>query len=243
LDVTNTVRNLVFLVSLTAAAQDASRTDPPVFHLGPDIATPFVISKAKPEFSAEAQMAKLEGGVLLSLVVDAAGQARDIHVDRPLGLGLDESAIENVRHWQFKPGTKAGMPVAVRVNEEVFFKTQRTLWDWHAVRVVFLTPEGATRPALLKSKFPATVDEEQNASVTIAFDVGPTGLPLNLRSVKSSDVKWESDILAAVRDGWRFHPGTIDGKPVTVPAWFELVRGSHSPIPPVPIPPLQKPAP
>lgn len=230
----------MFFACLAAAAQDAPGPDAAVFHLGPDIAAPFVISKPKPEYSAEAQLAKLEGGVLLSLVVDAAGQPRDIHVDRPLGLGLDESAIENARHWQFKPGTKAGTPVAVRVNEEVFFKTQRTLWDWHAVRAVFLVPEAAARPVLVKTKFPPTVDEEQNASVTIAFDVGPTGLPLNLRSVKSSDAKWESGVLAAVRDGWRFRPGTIDGKPITVPAWFELVRGSHSPIPPVPIPSLSK---
>ena len=95
----------------------------------------------------------------------------------------------------------------------------------------------ATRPILIKVKFPATVDLEENASVTIAFDVAPKGVPLNLRVVKSSDARWESELLAAVRDGWRFRPGIIDGKPATVPAWFEFVRGSHSPIPPAPIPP------
>ncbi len=207
-----------------------------MFRLGPDIAAPFVVAKAKPEYTAEALLAKLEGSVLLSVVVDAAGQARDIHVDRPLGLGLDESAVENVRHWQFKPGTKAGVPVAVRANEEVFFRTQRTLWDWHAVRVVFLPPEGAARPIVIKTKFPATVDEEENASVTIAFDVGRDGVPANASVVKSSDPKWEKDLLAALRDGWRFHPGQRDGQTVMVRAWFEFVRGSHSPIPPAPIP-------
>ena len=65
----------------------------------------------------------------------------------------------------------------------------------------------AARPVLIKAKFPATVDLEENASVTIAFDIGPKGVPANLRVVKSSDAKWESELLAAVRDGWRFRPG------------------------------------
>jgi TonB family protein len=207
-----------------------------VFRLGPGILAPFVVAKVKPEYTDEALLAKLEGSVLLSLVVDAAGQPRDVHVDRPLGLGLDESAMRNVGLWKFKPGTKGGTPVAVRANEEVFFHTHRTLWDWHAVRAIFRPPAGAARPVLVRTKFPPTVEEEENASVTLAFDVGPKGVPANVRVLKSSDAKWDVSVTAAVRDGWRFHPAVLDGKAITVPAWFEFVRGSHSPIPPAPIP-------
>jgi TonB family protein len=224
------------LACVAAAGQEIPSPQPPVFRLGPGIAAPFVVAKAKPEYSEEARLAKLEGSVLLSVVVDAGGQPRDIYVDRPLGLGLDESAVENVRHWQFRPGTKEGTAVAVQVNEEVFFHTQRNLWDWHAVRVGFALPDGAMRPVVIKTKFPATVDEEENASVTIAFDVGRNGAPGNAGVVKSSDPKWEKDVLTAVREGWRFRPGTQNGKPMMVRAWFEFVRGSHSPIPPAQIP-------
>jgi len=220
----------MLLTCFTAAAQ------PPVFRPGPEVAAPFVVAKAKPAYTEEARLAKLEGSVLLSLVVVADGQPRDIQVARPLGLGLDESAVENVRTWQFKPGTRSGTPVDVQVNEEVFFRPQRTLWDWHLVRAVFQPPTAATRPVLIKVKFPATVDLEQNASVTISFDIGPNGVPLNARVAKSSDARWESELLAALHEGWRFRPGTIDGKPARVPAWFEFVRGSHSPIPPAAIP-------
>ena len=218
------------MTCLTAGAQ------PPVFRPGPDVVAPFVVAKAKPAYTEEARLAKLEGSVLLSLVIGADGQPRDIQVARPLGLGLDERAIENVRAWQFRAGTRNGSPVDVMVNEEVFFRPQRTLWDWHLVRAVFQQPTGATRPVLMKVKFPATVELEQNASVTIAFDIGSNGIPLNARVAKSSDPRWENELLAALRDGWRFQPGTIDGQPATVPAWFEFVRGSHSPIPPAAIP-------
>ncbi len=228
---------MAVLICLSAAAQRTPDPQLPVFHLGPGIAAPFVMSKAKPAYSEEARLAKLEGTVLLSLVVGADGQPRDIQVVRPLGLGLDESAIENVRAWQFKPGTRNGSPVDVVVNEEVFFHPPRTLWDWHVVRVVFQTPHLAMRPVLLKVKFPRTVDLEDNASVTIAFNVGANGAPVALRVVKSSHTSWEGELLAAVRDGWRFRPGSMNGKPATVPAWFEFVRGSHSPIPPATIPP------
>jgi TonB family protein len=207
---------------------------PPVFQPGPDVTAPFVIAKAKAAYTEEARLAKLEGSVLLSLVVAADGQPSDIQIDRPIGLGLDENAIENVRAWQFKPGAKNGTPVAVRIMVEVFFHPQRTLWDWHLVRATFRSPALETRPALIKVKFPATVDLEENASVTIAFDISPRGIPMNAQAVKSSDARWESELLAAVREGWRFRPGIINGKPATVPAWFEFVRGSHSPIPSAP---------
>lgn len=208
----------------------------PVYRPGPDVIAPFVVAKTTPAYTDEARLAKLEGSVLLSLVIDADGAPSDVQVARSLGLGLDESAVENVRTWQFRPGTKNGRPVDVRVNEEVFFRPVRTLWDWHAIRAVFQSPGGATRPTLIKTKFPATVDEEENASVTVGFDISPKGIPAGLRVVKSSDPKWESAVVRAVRQGWRFRPGSMNGKPVAVPAYFELVRGSRSPIPPARIP-------
>jgi TonB family protein len=230
----NMVRSLWIglLACLTAAAQ------PPVYQPGPDVTAPFVVAKAPPSYTEEARLAKLEGAVLLSVVVGADSQPRDIMVARPLGLGLDEEAVENVRAWQFKPGARNGKPVAVLVKVEVFFRPERTLWDWHAVRAAFRSLNLETPPALIKVKFPATVDVEENASVTMAFDVGPTGIPVNVLIVKSSNARWENELLAAVREGWRFRPGIIDGKPATVPAWFEFVRGSHSPIPMPPVPPV-----
>lgn len=127
----------------------------------------------------------------------------------------------------------------VQVDEEVFFRRPRDLWDWHLVRAAFRPPPGSMRPVVIQAKFPPTVDEEENVSVTVVFEVGLKGVPLNARVLKSSDPKWDRELLRVFVAGWKFRAGTRDGKPVTVPAWFEFVRGSHSPIPAadIPIPP------
>jgi protein TonB len=43
-------------------------------------------------------------------------------VQRTLGLGLDEKAIEAVKTWRFDPALKDGKPVAVQINVEVSFR-------------------------------------------------------------------------------------------------------------------------
>lgn len=92
------------------------------YRIGGDVSAPVVISKVEPEYSEEARKAKYSGSVLLSLVIDANGMPRDIKVIRPLGLGLDEKAIEAVSHWRFRPGMKGGRPVATQANIEVNFR-------------------------------------------------------------------------------------------------------------------------
>ena len=54
--------------------------------------------------------------------MDTNGNTRDPQVVRPLGMGLDEKAIEAVKQYRFKPATYKGHPVAVRVNIEVNFR-------------------------------------------------------------------------------------------------------------------------
>lgn len=93
-----------------------------VYQIGGDVSQPVPIYKPEPEYSEEARKAKYSGTVLLSLVIDANGNTRDIHVVRPLGLGLDEKAIEAVARWRFRPAMKGGHPVAVQAQVEVNFR-------------------------------------------------------------------------------------------------------------------------
>jgi len=80
------------------------------------------VFKVEPEYSEEVRKAKFQGTVVLTIVVDEKGNPRDLKVFRPLGLGLDQKAIEAVEKWRFKPGMKDGKPVAVMATVEVNFR-------------------------------------------------------------------------------------------------------------------------
>jgi len=83
---------------------------------------PLLLYKKEPEYSEEARKAKYQGTVVLNVEVDASGQVMNIRVNRSLGLGLDERAIEAVKQWRFKPGMKDGKPVAVQTQVEMNFR-------------------------------------------------------------------------------------------------------------------------
>ena len=86
------------------------------------VTAPSVLFKVDPESSEEARTAKVNGTVLLSVVVDSEGHARDIKVLKGPGMGLDEKAVEAVQKWKFKPGMKDGSAVNVPAQIEVNFR-------------------------------------------------------------------------------------------------------------------------
>jgi periplasmic protein TonB len=77
----------------------------------------------KAEYSDEAMKVKVQGVVLLSVIVMPDGKITDIHVAKGLGLGLDEKAIEAVRSWRLKPALGPdGKPATVRQTIELTFQ-------------------------------------------------------------------------------------------------------------------------
>ena len=86
------------------------------------VTSPIPTYKIDPQYSEEARKAKWQGSVLISTVIDETGKPQDLKVVRPLGLGLDEKAIEAVSQWRFQPGTKDGAPVRVAAQIEVTFR-------------------------------------------------------------------------------------------------------------------------
>jgi len=93
-----------------------------VFRIGGGVSAPVAIYKVEPEYSEEARKAKFQGTVVLSIVIDEKGLPTNFKVVRPLGLGLDEKAIEAVQKWRFLPGKKDGHAVAVLATVEVNFR-------------------------------------------------------------------------------------------------------------------------
>lgn len=93
-----------------------------VFKVGGGISAPQPVLTPDPEYTEEARRAKTQGTCTLFLIVDAAGQPRDIRVVHGLGFGLDAKAIEAVKQWRFDPSLKDGKPVSVQISIEVEFK-------------------------------------------------------------------------------------------------------------------------
>jgi periplasmic protein TonB len=94
-----------------------------LYRVGGGISAPIPINDVEAEFSDEARRAKYQGVCLVALIVDAQGMPQNVHVIRPLGMGLDEKAVEAVRKYRFKPAMKDGKtPVPVMVTVEVNFR-------------------------------------------------------------------------------------------------------------------------
>jgi protein TonB len=90
---------------------------------GGDVQSPVPISQPKPQYTAEAMRAKIQGRILLECVVYPNGTVGEIRVLRSLDptFGLDQEAIKAARAWLFKPGMRRGEPVVVLVTIEMAF--------------------------------------------------------------------------------------------------------------------------
>lgn len=85
------------------------------------VTAPKAISTPEPNYSSFAKKHNFQGLVVLTAVVGADGQVHNAYIARPAGMGLDEQAIEVMKYWRFKPGTKNGRPVPVEMSLEIQF--------------------------------------------------------------------------------------------------------------------------
>jgi TonB family protein len=110
-------------MAVAIAPQASGQPYGQVYKVGKDVSAPKLISNVEPEFpqSAREQKDKFEGTCLIGFVVDETGVPQDVHVVHSLRQNFDEKAMEAVRQYRFKPGMKAGAPVAVSLKVEVKF--------------------------------------------------------------------------------------------------------------------------
>jgi TonB family protein len=90
---------------------------------GNGVQIPQPIREVKPQYTADAMRAKVQGTVLLECVVLPSGEVGSVEVVRSLDstFGLDQEAIKAAKQWRFRPGTRFGEPVAVLVTIELTF--------------------------------------------------------------------------------------------------------------------------
>ena len=89
----------------------SNHTDPVAQHL------------PRPEYTEEARRAGVKGWSLLCITVDETGNAKVTEIIKPLGLGLDDSAVKTIEEsWKFTPAMRDGVPFEMNdVRIEVSF--------------------------------------------------------------------------------------------------------------------------
>src|SRR5262249_44203411 len=106
----------------TGTGVPAEPPPPGVFRAGSsDVTLPPVLREVRPQYTADAMRAKIQGAVLLEAVVNTDGTVGNVRVVRSLdkAYGLDEQAIMAAKQWRFAPGTKSGEPVPVMISIEL----------------------------------------------------------------------------------------------------------------------------
>jgi TonB family protein len=69
-----------------------------------------ILSKPTPIYTEEARSQKIEGEVLLEVVLEATGKLHVLKVVRGLGHGLDDAAVRAAEQIRFKPALRDGQP-------------------------------------------------------------------------------------------------------------------------------------
>ena len=116
---------VVVVLALTAAVPALGAapqgSEGPVYTVGDGVSAPVVVKQVKPQYTAEARRAKVQGTVTLEAIVETDGTVGDVTVTKGLEPGLDEQAVKAARLWRFEPGKKDGKAVRVRITLEMTF--------------------------------------------------------------------------------------------------------------------------
>jgi TonB family protein len=101
---------------------DRSPSQPEILPLKHVDQPPILVSAAEAVELHSAGRAKFSGDVEVSVLVTEEGLPASLHVARPLGLGLDQRAVEEVSQYHFKAAMKDGNPVPMRIDVRVSFR-------------------------------------------------------------------------------------------------------------------------
>jgi TonB family protein len=78
--------------------------------------------KPTPVYTQEARSRRIEGEVLLEVVLEASGNLHVVRVVQGLGHGLDDSAVKAAEQIHFKPATRDGQPTDSTVVLHIIFQ-------------------------------------------------------------------------------------------------------------------------
>ena len=97
--------------------------EPGVFRAGLNgVTQPKCIYCPNPDYSDAARAVKIQGTVILSVLVTAEGRVARIYILKGAPFGLTAQAIKATRNWRMEPAQKDGKPVSARNNVDITFR-------------------------------------------------------------------------------------------------------------------------
>ena len=91
---------------------------------GPGVTPPQLVSFPKAEYPPLARNLRVEGVVVVSVLVDENGQVQDVRMAEPIKqkVGINEAALSAARSARYKPATKEGVRVKMWTRLRIPFK-------------------------------------------------------------------------------------------------------------------------
>ena len=86
-----------------------------------NIRPPTLRRSVAPTYPEIAKKARIQGSVILEIIVDRHGRVADARVLRGVPLGCSEAALEAVRTWRYRPARRDNRPVTVYLTVVVPF--------------------------------------------------------------------------------------------------------------------------
>jgi TonB family protein len=100
---------------------------------GENMSAPILIHSVKPRWPKAAQKSSSPETVIVNCYIERNGTTNNVHAVRVTASSesdvnnftkpLEDSAVEAVKHYKFKPATKDGQPVPVELNVNVTFSS------------------------------------------------------------------------------------------------------------------------
>jgi TonB family protein len=182
---------------------------------------PTILYKEKAQYSELARQNGLEGRVVLEAVFASDGNITNIQVYSGLPDGLTENAIEAAKKIQFKPATKAGVPVSVRGKLEFDFNLYKSgdVSKVEQADEIVEQMSASLRPTITYKEQADYTQEAREKQIegTVILNVlfGADGKIKAIRVVSGLPYGLTEEAIKAARM-IRYEPAMKDGKPVNV---------------------------
>ena len=92
----------------------------------PEVVPPKLLSRAEGIETSLSPFTEVTANqLILSYVVDEHGQVKQVDIEKPIGLGLDDPIANLISEWKYEPATSGGHPVAVLMHARFNYKAAK----------------------------------------------------------------------------------------------------------------------